>query len=207
MRDSPLRRKLCLEDLGVLMDGERVVPAVAGDDQAQPVFAPGFVEASLGVARRVAGVIGLHPDLQEVNGRRLGGVVFAVAHAGAGGHHLHVAGADHRSRAEAVLVLQRALEDIGNDLHVAMAMRREAAAGRDAVLVDHAQRAETHVPRIDVTGEGEGVETVEPAMVGMAALGGRSDDNRHDGPRGKAAGALAPAGSVQISRPIRASPE
>ena len=41
--------------------------------------------------------------------------------------------------------------------------------GCDAVLVDHAQRAEAHVLRVVVVGEGEGVIAVEPAVVEVAA--------------------------------------
>ena len=36
-------------------------------------------------------------------------------------------------------------DDIAEDLHVAMGVRREAASGRDAVLVDHAERTEAHL--------------------------------------------------------------
>ena len=42
--------------------------------------------------------------------------------------------------------------------------------GCDAVLVDHAQRAEAHVLRVVVVGEREGVAAVEPAVVGVPAL-------------------------------------
>ena len=44
-----------------------------------------------------------------------------------------------------------------------------------AVLVDHAQRAETHVRRIVVVGEREAVERVEPAVLRVAALTGAAD--------------------------------
>ena len=36
------------------------------------------------------------------------------------------------------------VEHVADDLHVAVAVRREAAARGDAILVDHAQRAEAH---------------------------------------------------------------
>ncbi len=49
------------------------------------------------------------------------------------------------------------------------------APGVDAVVVDHAQAAEAHVPRVVVLAERERVAAVEPAPVGLAALGGRSD--------------------------------
>ena len=44
-------------------------------------------------------------------------------------------------------------------------------AGLHAVLVDHAQRPEPHVLRVVVVGERERVIRVEPAVVGVAALG------------------------------------
>ena len=46
---------------------------------------------------------------------------------------------------------------------------------RDAVLVDHAQRAEAHVRGVVVVGERERVVRVEPAVVGVAALPGATD--------------------------------
>src|SRR5689334_22070665 len=48
-------------------------------------------------------------------------------------------------------------------------MRREACAGNDAVLVDHAQGAEAHLRRVMIIGEGEAVPAVEPAGAAAAA--------------------------------------
>ena len=62
-------------------------------------------------------------------------------------------------------------EHVADDLHVAVAVRAEAHARLHAVLVDDAQRAEAHVRGIVVVGEAEAVERVEPAVVGVAALG------------------------------------
>src|SRR5207249_11033487 len=73
-----------------------------------------------------------------------------------------------------VLVGKRALEHVADDLHVAVPVAAEARARGDAILVDDAQRPEPHVPRVLVAGEGEAVVRVEPAVVGMAALGGGS---------------------------------
>jgi hypothetical protein len=44
--------------------------------------------------------------------------------------------------AHAVLVRQRAVEHVADDLHVAVAVGAEAGAGGDAVLVDDAQVAQ-----------------------------------------------------------------
>ena len=85
-------------------------------------------------------------------------------------HPLKLAGREDRAVAHAVLVLELALEDVGDDLHVLVRMAAEALARRDAVFVHHAQAAEPHVGGIVVGREGECVVGVEPAVVGVAAF-------------------------------------
>jgi hypothetical protein len=51
-------------------------------------------------------------------------------------------------------------------------MRRKAFASRDDVLVDDAQGTETHVLRVVILPEAERMPSLQPAMVGVAALGG-----------------------------------
>src|SRR5688572_16615036 len=114
----------------------RVEPLVGVDDDAAlgAVFRSDETKASsLFVARErlllVAGVDAVllrqDPDLEEVHELRLRRIEFAVRDAGAGGHALDVTGANDRSRAHRVLVLEAALEDVGDDLHVAMRMASE----------------------------------------------------------------------------------
>ena len=161
------------------MDGHRPVAPVGRRDQAQLALALGLGERLLLVARRAARVRGQDPDLEEVDELVGRGVELAVRDARAGGHPLHVARPDHRAGAHAVLVLERALEHVGDDLHVAVRVGAEALPGRDAVLVDHAQRAEAHVRGVVVVGERERVERAQPAVVGMAALAGATDRELH----------------------------
>jgi hypothetical protein len=132
------------------------------------------------VAGRDAALVRLDPDLQEVR-RRAGCVVeLAVSHAAARAHALHVAGPDDSLRriavgaagAHAVLVRQRAFEHVADDFHVAVAVRPEAAAGGNAVLVDDAEVAEAHARRVVVVGEREAVAAFQPAVVGVAAVAG-----------------------------------
>ena len=85
-------------------------------------------------------------------------------------------GPDHRSGADAVLVLEGAFENVGNDLHVPVSVRVEPRAGPHAILVDHPQWAKSHVLCI-VMAEREGVAAVEPAEVVGPALGGRSQSD------------------------------
>ena len=63
-----------------------------------------------------------------------------------------------------------ALEHVADDLHVAVAMRAEALAGCDTILVDDAQRSELDVLRIEVVGERERMVRLQPAVIGIAAL-------------------------------------
>src|SRR5271157_5403573 len=101
-------------------------------------------------------------------------VEFAVPDTGPGRHDLHVTRSDHRTGTNAVLVLERAFENVGDDLHVPVPMRLEAGAGPDPVLVDDPQRTKAHVLWIVVMTEGEGMPAVQPAEVFGSALGSRS---------------------------------
>src|SRR5438270_9536923 len=106
-----------------------------------------------------------------MDGIRLGSIAFTVADAAAGAHALPVARADDRASAEGILVLDGALEDVGDDLHVAMRVRREALAAGDAVLVDDAQGSKTHVVAVVIFAERKRVISIEPAEVEVAAFG------------------------------------
>jgi hypothetical protein len=70
-----------------------------------------------------------------------------VAHAAAGAHALHVAGANRRAVADGIAMRELAREHVADDFHVAVAVRAEALAGGDAILVDDAQRTELDVLR------------------------------------------------------------
>jgi hypothetical protein len=108
--------------------------------------------------------------LQKVHRLLLGVVELAVPDAGAGRHHLHVAGPDHRSGADAVLVLKRAVEDIGDDLHVLVPVGVEPAARPNPILIDDPQGPEAHMVGIVVMAEGEAVTAVEPTQVHVSAF-------------------------------------
>ncbi len=96
-----------------------------------------------------------------------------MPHAGAGAHPLHIAGPDDRCRGaltDAVLVRELAIENIGDDFHVAMAMCPKSRARRNPVFVDHAQGSEAHVIRIPIVGKRETVKRLQPAVIGIAAF-------------------------------------
>lgn len=110
------------------------------------------------------------PDLQEVRGRRRRRVELAVDHAGARAHRLHFVRAEHVLLAHAVLVRKPALEHVGEDLHVAMAVRAEAFAGSHTIVVEHTQRTKPHVLRVVIPAERKRVIAVQPPQIGVAAV-------------------------------------
>src|SRR4051812_44725667 len=67
-------------------------------------------------------------------------------------------------------MLQRALEHVRDDLHVAMRMPREAAACRHKVFIDHTQRAKSHVRRVAILAERKRVIAIEPVPPRAPAL-------------------------------------
>jgi hypothetical protein len=65
-----------------------------------------------------------------------------MTYAGARGHVLDSASAQALGRAHRVLVGQRALDDVRDDLHIGVAMRTETALRLYAVVVQNAKHAE-----------------------------------------------------------------
>ena len=67
-------------------------------------------------------------------------------------------------------MLQRALENVSKDLHVAMSVTGKPATSLDHVFINHPQAAKTHVRRIIVIAKRECVIGIEPAEIEMATL-------------------------------------
>ena len=64
-----------------------------------------------------------------------------------------------------------ALEHVADDLHVAVAVGAEAGTGHDPVFVDDPQWPELDVLRVVIPRERKRVVGLEPAVVGIAAVG------------------------------------
>jgi len=107
-----------------------------------------------------------------------------VANAGTRGHALHHAGFDMPDIPLTVGMLHPAREHVGQDLHVPMSMFREPGAGRDPILVDDPQAAESHMLRVIVMGEAERVGGLQPSVVGHAAFLSLSNRDHRSGFRG-----------------------
>src|SRR5262249_47252180 len=95
--------------IDVLMDRHRSVAPVARTHQAEPAALVRGQERLLLVARLDAVAFRLDPNLQEMDGITLRVVELAVPNTGAGRHTLDIAGTDHRTGADAVLVFEGAV--------------------------------------------------------------------------------------------------
>ena len=164
-------------ELVVLANLDRAVTPVGRNHQAKLAALVGVGEMLLVVHRLVAPAIGDHPDLIEMRGVGVRGVEFTMRNAGSRAHVLNVAGLDDGPVAHAVLVSQRAFENIGDDFHVTMRMRGETATPGDAVVIHDPQGAELDMLRVVIIGERESEAAVEPTVVGMAALVAFADKN------------------------------
>src|SRR3984957_17413871 len=178
-RQLERRRLRAVEQAGihtrVLMDQYRLLRAIRRCDQPQAATPLRGTEVALFVAPLDAALVRHDPDLQEVHRLAVRGVELAVLYAAARAHALHVARADGGTVAHRILVRQAARQHVCQYLHVAMSMRAEARPRQHAVLVDYAQRSELDVLRVEVVGERKSVERLEPAVIGVAALGAASD--------------------------------
>ena len=102
-------------------------------------------------------------------------IVFRVHHTRSSAHFLDAARPDHRRIAHAVTMRDRALQHIGDDLHVTVTMHAKARAGRDPVFIDHPKRTKIHVRGVLIRGKREAVPRFQPAQIGLAAFVGTSD--------------------------------
>ena len=153
------------------MDQERSVLGVWRSNQPQSPLPFDFREALLLVAGRKPLLVWKEPDLVQVDRFGLGRIEFAVPNARPGRHVLELAGAQHRAGAEAISVFQGTFQNVGDDLHVPVAVHPEALARLHPILVDDPQRTKTHLGRIVVGVERKHVPRIEPMILGMASLG------------------------------------
>jgi len=156
---------------GILMNGEAIVTAIVRGNAAERVMLLLIVEGALFIAWFESGPRGVHPNLEQMDRLRKG-IEFAMDDSCTGGHALHVSGANDAGVAHGVLMFDRAGEDIGEDLHIAVWVHSESLAARNSILIDNAKGMKLSVRGIVVIGEGKRVVRFEPAMIEMAALVG-----------------------------------
>ncbi len=129
----------------------------------------------LGVAGRNARSLGEDPDLEEVPGLARAWIELGVGNPGARAHQLNLPRLKGAFIAHRIAVLELSFENVGKDFHVPVRVGRESRTGSNGVFVDYPQRAETHVSGVVVIGKRESVMTVQPTVVGVAALIGAAN--------------------------------
>src|SRR5262249_19289154 len=159
-------------DVHVLLNLDALFPTILGCQQNEGLLGAIAVEGLLAVGRLQALPFGQDPDLEKMDGLRPGVVVLAVRHARARPHELNLPRPDDTAPARAVLVLESAFEDVGQNLHVAVAVPAEALAGLDTVVVQHPKGSKAHVRGVLVVTEGKRMPAVEPAQLGLPSLVG-----------------------------------
>ena len=160
-----------VEKIGVLVDGDAAVSAGFAGDEVE-LAAGGIGHGLFFVAGRAAGSVRGDPDLEEAHFLGWGGVEFAVADAGAGGHVLEFIGLDDATVAHGIAVFEGSANHITDNFHIAMGVSGKSTAPGDDIVIDDAQTAESHVGGVVVIGEGKGEPALEPAVVGVAAVRG-----------------------------------
>src|SRR5580704_1559714 len=135
------------------MDRYRSIAALGSADRCEAAVGLRVVDSFLLVTRSDAARRRGNPDLQKMNGLSFRMIEFAVSDSTARAHPLRLARTNDRARAEAVLVLERAFEDVSDDLHVAMPVRGKPCGRAHAILIDDPQRAKSHLLLIVVIAE------------------------------------------------------
>ena len=117
-------------------------------------------------------------DLEKV-GRLTLQIVFRVDDPGTRRHDLNVARFGAPLIAQIVAIGDRAAQDIGNDLYIAVRMGIEAHPGRDPVVVPHAQRPHAHAVRIVIIRKAKMISRVEPIVLEPTQRLEGDDIDRH----------------------------
>jgi hypothetical protein len=94
-----------------------------------------------------------------------------MPNSGAGTHHLHVTRLGTALAAGTVPMTHRTFQHVGNDLHVFVAMHREAAVRRYQVIVPDHQSPQGAVSGIAIGRYLEVMTGLEPAIVAAAEIG------------------------------------
>ena len=153
----------------ILVDGDGAIPAGFARDEMESAGCHA-IERLLSVTGSNPFLVRHDPDLEQMDRLFPGGIKFTMLHSGSGGHVLNLALADLAAVAHGILVLQRAAQDVGDDLHVSVGMQAESHSRHYQVVVDDPQAAKAVPLRIIVIGEAEGVVGIQPTVVGVAAL-------------------------------------
>ena len=157
-----------------------MAPTGGDGDEPAPVELGVDVELLVGGIDRLR--VGQYPHLHEMHVAVAARVHLRVPDAPPGAHPLGQPRIDEALVSGGVLVLELAVEDPGDDLHVAVGMRGEARPGPHPVVVADQQQPVVGVLGVVVPGEAEAVLRVEPGDVSEEALVRPADVDRHGQP-------------------------
>jgi GNAT superfamily N-acetyltransferase len=87
-------------------------------------------------------------------------------------------------------MLDGTLEDVRDNLHVAMRVGSETLAGLHSVFVDHPQGPKARVGRVVIVGKRKSMAGIEPSVVGPAPLIGTANREHVASSPGKASGPI-----------------
>src|SRR6266487_3094015 len=90
-------------------------------------------------------------------------------------------------------MFELARENVSKDLHILMRMRGKSFTWQHAILVHHTQTAKVHVRRIVILIEREGVISIQPPQIKVAAIF-RFANIDHNAGTADISFALSPAG-------------
>ncbi len=155
---------------GVGVDSECTILAIAAGQHGKRAGSVSLGKLSLVPRRRNAAFTRDDPDLEQPT-QTVPQIMFAVCHAGACTHHLHIACFGAAQIAHAVAVGDRTFADISDDFHIVVRVRREAGLRGNLVVVPHADIAPVHAAGVIVRGKGEMMVGLQPAMIGLAKRG------------------------------------
>ncbi|MNP21679.1 hypothetical protein D3C76_1143060 [compost metagenome] len=136
------------------MHFQRAVTGIRRQNQLFPLLG---VKATLLVARGDAFGFRNDPDLVQTQTVGFAWVVFGVTHPGTRTHNLELTRRNLLFVTHAVLVLNGAVQNVGQDFHVFVRVGTKALAGIDNVIVNHSQCRETHKVRVIIIGKREAV--------------------------------------------------
>ena len=152
------------------------------DQQTQPIALLLLRPVLRRVRRFQPGFTRLGPDLNEMHRQRLVNVELGVFDSCSRGSELHFAPMDDLRVAQGVFVFQLAVDDVREDLVLAVRMSAEARRRLDTIFVQHAKTAEAvGEARIVIRGERPSVITVQPAMIRVPTFTRRTKGQLHSG--------------------------
>src|SRR5690606_13593302 len=125
----------------ILVDGKGFA-AFAGGDGVEPVPQGRVVDDPVFIPGIGATDVGHNPNLEQMNGVRLGAIHLTVANPTASGHTLYDAGPEFTAIAKTIFVDQASIEHPGDDFHIPVRMEAEPGAGGDDVFVDDTKGSE-----------------------------------------------------------------